>query len=164
MSDGWTAIAAMAANRVIGQAGALPWHCPEDFKWFKETTMGHVLLMGRKTFESIGRPLPGRETWVLTRGSWERPGTRVVRSVEEAWRLSVGRQVFVAGGAEVYQATMPWCREILLTRFKRAFEGDAWFPEFDVDFMLTEIVRETDEFRIERWHRRDSASLRPRFG
>ncbi len=153
MIEGWTAIAAMAANRVIGARGGLPWHCPEDFRWFKATTMGHVLLMGRKTFDSIGKPLPGRETWVLTRGLWERAGTRAVRSVQEAIELSVGRKVFVAGGGEVYQATMPWWNEVLLTRFAREVEGDAWFPEFEGEFTLAEVVKETDDIRIERWKR-----------
>ncbi|GAB4240782.1 MAG: dihydrofolate reductase [Candidatus Methylacidiphilales bacterium] len=164
MTEGWTAIAAMAANRVIGVGGKLPWHCPEDFQWFKATTMGHVLLMGRKTFESIGRPLPGRETWVLTRTNWEREGTQIVRSVEEALRRSEGRRVFIAGGGEVYRVTLPWWREVLLTRFKHAVEGDAWFPEFESDFLLAETIRETAEFRIERWMLRDSASLQQRFG
>ncbi|MFQ3671917.1 MAG: dihydrofolate reductase [Verrucomicrobiia bacterium] len=149
----WTAIAAMAANRVIGAGGAIPWHCPEDFRWFKATTMGHVLLMGRRTFESIGRALPGRETWVLTRGEWQEEGVVVLRSVEEAVERTGGRRVFVAGGGDVYRATMAWWGEILLTRFAREVVGDVWFPEFEGEFQLEEVVRETEEFRIERWVR-----------
>ena len=77
------AIAAMSLNRVIGNANAIPWHLPEDFKWFKETTMGHVLAMGRKTFESIGRPLPGRETVILTRNPISFSGVQTIGSLEE---------------------------------------------------------------------------------
>ena len=76
-----TAIAAMALNRVIGDGNQIPWHLPEDFKWFKQTTLGHVLVMGRKTFASIGRPLPGRETIVLSRSGWSHPGVRTAATI-----------------------------------------------------------------------------------
>lgn len=149
----WTAIAAMASNRAIGAGGRLPWHCPEDFRWFKSVTMGQVLLMGRKTFVSIGRPLPGRETWVLSRSGTVADAARTVASIDEARALLEGRKVFVAGGAEIYRATQPFWGEVLLTRFPVAVEGDAFFPEFESEFVLAEVIRDSTEFRIERWVR-----------
>ena len=96
------AIAAMSLNRVIGDGNKIPWHLPEDFKWFKQTTLGHVLVMGRKTFESIGRPLPGRETIVLSRAGWSHPGVQTVASLDEVKSLAGERQVFICGGAQIY--------------------------------------------------------------
>ena len=93
------AIAAMSLNRVIGNGLEIPWHLPEDFKWFKQTTMGQVLVMGRRTFDSIGRALPGRETMVLTRGDFSHPDVTVIRSLDEVAPRLKGRTAFIAGGA-----------------------------------------------------------------
>ena len=90
------AIAAMSENRVIGRGKEIPWHIPEDFKWFKETTMGHVLVMGRLTFESIGKALPGRETLVLSRGNFSHPDVSVIRSLDEVDAHLEGRECFIA--------------------------------------------------------------------
>jgi dihydrofolate reductase len=151
----FTAIAAMALNRVIGNANQIPWHLPEDFKWFKQVTMGHVLVMGRRTFESIGRPLPGRETIVLTRRGWSHPGVKTAPSLD---RLPLAaddpRTVFIAGGAEIYQQALPCCGELLLTLVKREVPGDAFFPPFEGEFELVERVRETPEFEVLRYRRR----------
>jgi dihydrofolate reductase len=145
------AIAAMSLNRVIGRGNRIPWHLPEDFKWFKEVTMGQVLVMGRKTYESIGRPLPGRETIVLTRSGWSAAGVRTAASFE-ALPIDAGdpRRVFICGGAEIYAQALPRCGELYLTRVAREIaDGDAVFPPFEGMFVLREVVRETLEFRIE---------------
>ena len=144
------AIAAMSLNRVIGNGNTIPWHLPEDFKWFKETTMGHVLAMGRKTFESIGRPLPGRETVVLTRNPNSVTGVQTLDSLEalgqaEAYR---DRTIFICGGAEIYGQALGQCSDLYLTRVKREVEGDAFFPEFESMFDAGVLLRETDEFDI----------------
>ena len=142
------AIAAMSENRVIGRGNEIPWHIPEDFKWFKETTMGHVLVMGRRTFESIGKALPGRETMVLTRGEFSHPDVTVIRSLDEIAPLLEGRDCFIAGGAEVYEQALPRCSELFLTLVKREGEGDVFFPEFENYFEEVEVLREEAEFRI----------------
>lgn len=152
------AIAAMSLNRVIGAKGRIPWHLPEDFRWFKQVTMGQVLVMGRNTFESIGRPLPGRETWVLSRTGFWHPGVRTIASLAEARALAGRRRVFVCGGAQVYAAALPWCSELYLTLVKRLVEGDAFFPPFEDQFELVEEIRETPEFKILRYRRRDFAA------
>lgn len=143
------AIAAMALNRVIGAGNAIPWHLPEDFKFFKQTTMGHVLVMGRKTFESIGRPLPGRETVVLTRSGWTHPGVSVVHSLDELAAWTGGeRRVFICGGAQIYEQSLPLCSDLFLTVVKREVEGDAHFPAFEDRFEMVEELRDTPEFKI----------------
>jgi len=151
----FTAIAAMSLNRVIGNGSKIPWHLPEDFKWFKAVTMGHVLVMGRKTFESIGRPLPGRETIVLTRSGWSHPSVKVADSLEHL-PVATGdaRTVFIAGGADVYRQALPLCGELLLTLVKREVEGDVFFPPFEEQFELVERIRKTPDFDILRYRRK----------
>jgi dihydrofolate reductase len=136
-------IAAMAANRVIGRDGGLPWHLPPDLRRFKRLTMGHVMILGRKTWESIGRALPGRTLVVVTRQEdlAVPEGVAVVPSVEEALRLAREREtdgvVFVAGGAEVYRQTLPLADRLELTRIEQDFAGDTFFPEFaEADWRL----------------------------
>ncbi len=142
------AIAAMAQNRVIGHGNKIPWHLPEDFKWFKQTTMGHTLLMGRKTFESIGRPLPGRTTLVLSRQSVSYPGTTTITEWQHVPTELIQGDVFVAGGAEIYAQLLPHCRELFLTLVKQAPEGDVLFPPFEHLFSTKTVVRDTPEFTI----------------
>lgn len=145
----------MSQNRVIGNGNQIPWHLPEDFKWFKQVTMGQVLVMGRKTFESIGKPLPGRETIVLTRGGWSHPGVKLAASLAGLpLAADEPRRVFIAGGAEIYRQALPLCGELLLTLVKREVEGDAFFPAFEDQFELAETLRETPEFDIRRYRRR----------
>lgn len=148
------AIAAMAENRAIGSGNALPWSLPDDMKWFRQSTRGRTLLMGRKTFESIGRPLPHRRTIVLTRAPAAIPGVDVCASLADlepilcAHRAS---ELWVCGGAEVYAQTLPWWDELLLTRVKRRIEGaDAFFPAFEQRMRLREVVMDTPELTIER--------------
>lgn len=143
-----TAIAAMAANRVIGCQGRLPWHLPEDFQWFKSVTMGHVLVMGRKTFESIGRPLPGRETVVLSRGGFSHPGVKVIPDLSELARWPAGRRLFLCGGAQLYALALPFCADLYLTQVLREASGDVFFPPFEERFALEAVVKETPDFRI----------------
>src|SRR5690606_10755999 len=116
------AIAAMSENRVIGDGNLIPWHLPEDFKFFKATTMGHVLVMGRKTFESIGRPLPGRETLVLSRSGFQHPGVRTLRDLADV-RITDERLVFICGGADIYRQALPLCDRLYLTHVKRTVKG-----------------------------------------
>jgi dihydrofolate reductase len=142
------AIAAMSLNRVIGDGNQIPWHLPEDFKWFKATTLGHVLVMGRKTFESIGRPLPGRETLVLSRTDWSHPGVQTVASLDAAAALTGDRQAFICGGAQIYTQALPLCSDLFLTLVKREVSGDAFFPAFEDRFELVAELRDTPEFKI----------------
>ncbi len=142
-------IAAMSANRVIGRDNNLPWKLPADWKHFKNLTMGHHLLMGRKTFESIGRPLPGRTTVVITRQSDYSPtGVLVAHSIEQALQLAAqDSEVFVAGGAQIYLQMLPRADRIYLTSIDKDFEGDTFFPDFDEsDWQLIfQENREPDE-------------------
>jgi dihydrofolate reductase len=126
-------IVAMAQNGVIGRGNALPWRLPRDLKRFKAFTLGKPILMGRKTFESIGRPLPGRANLVLTRDrSWFAAGVIVVHSVEEALGQASGSDELVAiGGAEIYRLVLPLARRIYLTHVQADVPGDTFFPAFD---------------------------------
>jgi dihydrofolate reductase len=129
-------IAAVAANRVIGRKGGLPWYLPADLVRFKELTTGHPMVMGRKTFESIGsRPLPGRRTVVVTgRPNWSSRGVESAPSLTEALAKLAGQeQVFVAGGAEVYREALPLADRLYITWIERDFPGDTNFPEFDLE-------------------------------
>lgn len=146
----WIGIAAMAENRVIGSHGRIPWHLPGDFAWFKKVTLGSILLMGRKTFESIGRPLPGRRTIVVSRAGFEAPGVRVVAGLDELVRLleaETGR-IFLCGGGELYRQWLPLCSDLFITHVKAVHPGDAVFPEFESQFAVLSDVFETDQFRV----------------
>ena len=147
------AIAAMSLNRVIGNGNKIPWHLPEDFKWFKATTTGHIIVMGRKTFESIGKPLPNRETIVLSRSAFSHPGTKTIHSLAELTSMVTDRQIFICGGAQIYEQALPLCSELLLTLVQREVEGDAFFPQFEDQFQLAEEIRDTPEFKILRYRR-----------
>ncbi|HLX94951.1 MAG TPA: dihydrofolate reductase [Verrucomicrobiae bacterium] len=178
------AIAAMSQNRVIGADGKIPWHLPEDFKWFKKMTMGNIVVMGRKTFESLGRPLPSRKNMILTRHP-----QRLIKSHPEIfgqyheWRggrylkrayqfhftkLEKNQQteilifnsldrlnpsefpndIFICGGAQIYEQALPRCSDLYLTLVKREVQGDTFFPTFEKKFVLAEEVRDTPEFKI----------------
>ena len=130
-----TVVAAVARNGVIGRDGDLPWHLPDDLRRFKELTMGHVLVMGRKTFESIGRPLPGRITIVVTRqAGWPAPeGVLVAGDLEAALQqaAALDDDVFVVGGAEVYRQALAEADVLELTEVDAEPEGDVHFPEVD---------------------------------
>lgn len=157
------AIAAMSLNRVIGAGNRIPWHLPEDFKWFKRMTTGNVVVMGRKTFESIGRPLPNRETVVLSRSGFQLPGVRTVGSLDEISWPEDSREVFICGGADIYAQALPRCSDLFLTLVKRVVDGDAFFPEFESWFVPVEEILDTPEFRITHYRNRDCPNTgRPR--
>jgi len=127
-----TVLAAVGANLVIGRDGDMPWHLPEDLAHFKATTMGHTLLMGRKTYDSIGRALPGRRTIVITRQpGWHAPSVEVAHSLPEALALAGPADVFVVGGSEVYRQALPFADQMLLTEIEQSPEGDVYFPAFE---------------------------------
>jgi dihydrofolate reductase len=125
-------IAAVSENNVIGRGNALPWRAPEDLAHFKTLTLGNTLIMGRKTFESIGRPLPGRTTVVLTRREdFAAPGVLVAHDPKAALALAPGPNAFVAGGADVYRLFLPLASKLFLTRVHATVDGDTFFPPFD---------------------------------
>ena len=126
-------VVAMAQNHTIGINNTLPWRCPEDLKHFKALTMGHHMIMGRKTFDSIGKPLPGRTTIIVTRNpDVNILGCLVVNSLEEALTCCVAEaEVFVVGGAEIYTQALPRAESLYITEIQQNVEGDARFPEFN---------------------------------
>ena len=128
-----TLIAAVARNGVIGNDNALPWRLPEDLKHFKELTLGHPIIMGRKTWASLGRPLPGRRNIVISRDpDFKAPGGIVVASLAAALAASAdASEAFVIGGAEIYALALPEAQCLRLTEIDRDFPGDTHFPGFD---------------------------------
>ena len=157
-------IVAAAENGVIGVDNRLPWRLPADLARFKRLTMGHHLIMGRKTYESIGRPLPGRITVVLTRTAGiDVPDVVVARSLDEAFTQAAARgddEPFVCGGAEVYAQALAACDRCYLTVVERQYTGDAIFPGLDAEKWQcreTEVHPDSDPpFRFETWDRRQS--------
>lgn len=186
------AIAAMSLNRVIGRDNKIPWHLPEDFKWFKQLTNGHFVIMGRKTFESLGRPLPNRTNIVVTRtprrlahdeafrrvfgpalvGNWiprigrpyqlgfDRLTDRDVWLVRSLPKLIAAfekqrpqREVFVIGGAQIYEKLLPLCTDLYLSVVQREVEGDAFFPEFEEDFEMIDVPLRQPEFEVRHYRR-----------
>ena len=144
----------MSLNRVIGAGNKIPWHLPEDFKWFKKMTTGQVIVMGRKTFEAIGEPLPNRTTIVLTRSPDGIPAVQTISSLSEIDLASpnlAGRDIFICGGAQVYEQALPFCSDLYLTLVKRVVEGDTFFPPFETRFELVEEIRDEPEFKISRY-------------
>jgi dihydrofolate reductase len=130
-------LVAMAKNRVIGQNNQLPWHLPADLKHFKFLTMGQTIVMGRKTYESIGRPLPGRENIIITRQSgYDVQGATVVNSLEDALLIceessTINNESFIIGGEKLYRQTLDICQRMYITEIQSDFEGDVVFPKFD---------------------------------
>jgi dihydrofolate reductase len=126
---------AASENNVIGKNNQLPWHLPNDLKYFKNLTWGLPILMGRKTFESIGKPLPGRKSVVITRQrGWRQEGVDIVYSVKEAIKRATNygaKEIFVIGGAEIFKTSLPMADRIYLTRIHQQFEGDVFFSELD---------------------------------
>ncbi len=124
---------AASENNVIGKDNKLPWHLPNDLKYFKNLTWGLPILMGRKTFDSIGKPLPGRKSIVITRDrNWQHEGVIVVHSIEEAMKKaeeSGAKEIFVIGGAEIFNTSLPMANRIYLTRIHHKVDGDVFFPE-----------------------------------
>ena len=152
------AIVAISENSVIGKNGDLPWRISEDLKWFKKITLGHTLLMGRKTWESLPGALPKRENWVLS--STIQPNNskiRVFKKIQDALDAAKDRTLFIIGGGELYRQTLPLCDELYVSEVHRIIDdGDAFFPSFKNDFQLTEKLFESPEFTLNRWIRKPS--------
>ena len=138
-------IAAMAQNRVIGRDSKLPWHVPQDFKWFRTHTQGRSVIMGRKTYESIGKTLPGRRNLILsTKQGFSVPGAESHASLEtalESCAASGEEEVFIIGGEKLFRESLPLSDRIYLTVIHEEFEGDAFFPEIPVGEFIT-VFRE----------------------
>lgn len=129
-----TVVAAVARNGVIGRDGDMPWHLPDDLRHFKVLTLGGTLVMGRKTYDSIGRPLPGRTTVVVTRQpDWAVPGVTTVHSLDDALAAAAApdADTFVVGGAEIYAMALPLADRLVITEVDRSPDGDARFPDVD---------------------------------
>ncbi|TXH08233.1 MAG: dihydrofolate reductase [Candidatus Moraniibacteriota bacterium] len=147
-------IAALSENRVIGNRGAIPWHLKDDFRRFKERTTGHVIIMGRKTYESIGRPLPGRTNIVITRDTGrDIPGCIVVDSLAEALakaRAIESKEIFVIGGGQIYAEALALADRLYLTLVHAIMDGDAFFPEYSHIFgkILESEEAEEGDYRL----------------
>ena len=142
-----TLVAAIASNNVIGKENSLPWNIPEDLKRFKQMTSGHTILMGRKTFDSIGRPLPNRQNIVMTKDkNFEQEGIKVINDFDEALELikESNEDVFVIGGSKIYELFEPVANSLAITRILKDFEGDAFFP--DINWNLWQIEKEEKFF------------------
>jgi dihydrofolate reductase len=153
------AIAAMSLNRVIGAGNRIPWHLPEDFRWFKQMTTGQVIVMGRKTFESIGKPLPNRTTIVLTHGAQTIPGVLMASDLDQLTLENpalAGRKIFICGGAQVYQQALPMCSDLYLTLVKRVVQGDTYFPPFEEQYERVQEVLDRPDFKILHYRNRDA--------
>jgi dihydrofolate reductase len=190
------AIAAMSLNRVIGSGNKIPWYLPEDFKWFKQATMGHVVVMGRKTFESLGKPLPNRKNLILTRHpqslikkhpqifgqyhEWrggqhlkrayqfhfsklgEKVETEmfIFKTLDKLDPKEFPNDIFICGGAQIYEQALPLCSDLYLTLVKREVEGgDAFFPPFEDKFDLVATLRDEPDFKILHYRHRSLFKL-----
>jgi dihydrofolate reductase len=154
-----SAIAAMSENRVIGNKGKIPWHLPEEYRWFKHKTMGGTLIMGRITYESIGKPLPGRKTIVLTRADTAIPGVEICHDAQLLLdrfnsKSTLNTTMWICGGTQIYGQFLPKCASLYLTRVKQTVEGDALFPAFENEFSMEQVIHENHDFRVERWDRK----------
>ncbi len=136
-------IVAMASNRTIGLKNQMPWHLSADLRKFKKITMGHPIIMGRKTFESIGKALPGRRNIIISRNAeYQQDGCEVFNDIDSAFHACSDQdEVFVIGGSTLYNATLPVCNRLYITLIEQHFAGDTWFPEFSWDHWQ-EINRE----------------------
>lgn len=144
------AIAAMSLNRVIGYKQQLPWHIPEELKWFRHVTLNQTLIMGRKTFESMGsRPLPQRKTYVLSRNAINLQGVQIIHSPEALYMLN--ETIWVCGGESIYKQLLSICEELILSVIPKTMEGDAFFPYFESEFKLNCILKKSDTFEVQSW-------------
>jgi dihydrofolate reductase len=153
-----SAIVAMTPDRLIGKENGLPWRLPEDLKMFKRTTAGHPVVMGRKTWDSLGKykPLPGRQNIVITRDKgWAEDGAEVIFSAEELQHLDLqDEHVFLIGGAQIYELFLPLLDELIVSHVYQNYEGDAYFPEFSEHFSEYEVLESYEEFEVRRYLRK----------
>ena len=183
------AIAAMSLNRVIGADGRIPWHLPEDFKWFKKMTMGNIVVMGRKTFQGMGHPLSSRKNLVLTKhpqrliksmpeifgqyhewrggqhlkrayqfhftklGEVQETEIFIFKSLDKLEPEEFPNDIFICGGAQIYEQALPRCSDLYLTVIKREMEGDAFFPVFEKKFEMVEQIHESMDYKILHYRR-----------
>ncbi|MEM7145804.1 MAG: dihydrofolate reductase [Verrucomicrobiota bacterium] len=156
------AIVAMASNRVIGRDGTLPWHLPEDLKFFKRTTLDHPILMGRKTFESLPGLLPRRRHLILSRTLTTPPkGTEIISSPADLASLDISGTIFVIGGAQIFETLFPHCSELFLTYIFHPHEGDTHLPPFEETFKLVETLDETPAFKLCRYENQSPRPVTP---
>lgn len=150
MTPRFTGVVAMAADRAIGIDQSIPWRLPEDMKLFKRLTMGHPILMGRKTWESLGRPLPGRQNIVLTRDiSYRAEGATVIPDLSALENLELtDSEVMVIGGAQIYAHLLPKMQKLYVSEVEGEYEADTWFPEFTHYFRHCTQVEQFDGFRL----------------
>lgn len=146
----FTGVVAMASDRAIGIRQSIPWRLPEDMKLFKRLTMGHPILMGRKTWESLGRPLPGRQNIVLTRDAdYKAEGATVIHCTEELEQMELmDSEVMVIGGAQIYTLLLPKMQKLYVSEVAGEFEADTWFPEFGHNFLRSTPVEQFKGFRL----------------
>ncbi|MGA1100176.1 MAG: dihydrofolate reductase [Opitutales bacterium] len=151
----YKAIVAVAEDGVIGRGGDLPWRLSEDLKWFKKITLGHTILMGRKTWESLPGALPSRQNWVLSRTANQKDGMSVFRSMEEVQQALVPSQtLFIIGGGEIYSMALPLCHELFISEVRRKVpDGDAFFPNYKDQFRPVEVLDDNPDFLLRRWVR-----------
>ncbi len=138
----------MSSNHVIGNGNRIPWYLPDDFKWFKQMTTGQMIVMGRKTFDSIGRLLPNRNTVVLSRNQTAIAGVRVCSELTQLNPAQEEQDVFICGGAQIYTQALPLCSDLYLTLVKRRVDGDAFFPSFEDQFEPVAVLEDRPEFQI----------------
>lgn len=153
------AVVAMTPSQIIGKGNDLPWHLPEDLKQFKRLTTGNAILMGRKTWDSIGRPLPKRRSIVITRNSLEIEGADVIHKPAELLDLNIETKVYLIGGAQIYKLMLPYCQGIYLTQLNKEYDGDVRFPEFKDRFAPGEVEFENEDFEVRYWRNKDLQSL-----
>lgn len=146
---------AMTSERVIGKDGGLPWHLPEDLKLFKRHTTGHPIVMGRKTWDSIGKPLPKRQSIVLTRDTgWSAEGADVIHRPEDLHTIQlIDPQVYIIGGAQIYELFLPVTDELLVSHVYEPYPGDTYFPPFEDQFPRVTTEETYDSFELRRYSR-----------
>lgn len=152
-----TAVVAMAANRVIGKDGNLPWHIPDDLRCFRRITIDHPVIMGRRTFESLGKPLGRRRNIVISRSlTSQGQDIEVIQELSQLDTLDLEGEVFLIGGGRLYADLLPKCSKIYLSYIYEKFEGDTFFPEFESAFGQPEILETHPEFELRLYQRKDA--------
>lgn len=151
----FSAVVAMTPSQVIGKNGGMPWHMPEDLKVFKRLTTGHPIVMGRKTFDSLGKPLPNRQNIVLTRdSSWSAEGVLRISALEDVFNLDLmDREVCIIGGAQIYALFMPMLDTLWISRIAAEYDGDTFFPDFEGEFPHAELMETFSGFQLWKYTR-----------
>ena len=154
------AVVAMTPSRNIGKGNDLPWHLPEDLKQFKNLTTGNAILMGRKTWDSIGRPLPKRRSIVISRQPLKIEGADVIHEPADLLKLQIDTHIYLIGGAQIYELMLPYCQGIYLTQLKKEYDGDVRFPEFKDRFAPDEVAFENEDFDVRYWRNKQLQPLK----